>query len=128
VQLQENPQYELDEAKHALQKAIELDKDSPAASIELGHYLDSVEDDPQAAIKAYGDGVATARRLLIDGLIGQAKAFKQLEKSDEFIHCLTEVLHLIHFDSRSKRNKAEVQEILSELTSNGHAESISRRS
>ena len=41
---------------------------------ELGHFLDGVDDDPRAASKAYADGVAAARRLLIEGLIGQAKA------------------------------------------------------
>jgi predicted Zn-dependent protease len=50
VQLQEAPEYDLDDAKQALQRAVALDKGSPAASIELGHFLDNVEDDPQAAI------------------------------------------------------------------------------
>src|SRR5262245_43889580 len=39
VQLQEEPKYELDEAKKALHQAIQLDKASPTASIELGHFL-----------------------------------------------------------------------------------------
>src|SRR5947208_2570763 len=69
VQLQEEPKYDLDEAKQALQQAVELGKGSPEASIELGHFLDNVEDDPQAAVKVYAEGVATARHLLIDGLI-----------------------------------------------------------
>jgi tetratricopeptide (TPR) repeat protein len=107
VQLQENPKYDLDEAKQALQQAVELDKGSPAAAIELGHFLDNVEDDPQAASKAYANGVTTARRLLIDGLIGQAKAYRQLNKKEDFFRCLLEVLHLYHFDTSSKRNKAE---------------------
>ena len=44
VQLQENPKHDLDEVKQALQRAVELDKGSPAAAIELGHFLDNVED------------------------------------------------------------------------------------
>ncbi len=80
VQLQEKPKHELEEAKRALQQAVELDRGSPAAALELGAFLDNVEDDPQAAAKAYADGVATARQLLIEGLLGQAKAFRQLEK------------------------------------------------
>ena len=106
VQLQEEPKYDLDEAKKALQQAVELDKGSPAASIELGHFLDNVEDDPQAAVKAYAEGVATARRLLIDGLIGQAKAYRQLDKREDFLRCLLEVLDLARFENGSKRNKA----------------------
>lgn len=107
VQLQEEPKYDLDEAKQALQQAAELDKDSPAASIELGHFLDNVEDNPQGAVKAYGEGVTTARRLLIDGLIGQAKAYLQLDQKEDLFRCLLEVLQLAQFDAGSKRNKAE---------------------
>ncbi len=62
VQLQENPKHTLAEAKQALHQAVELDKDSPAGLIELGHFLDNVEDDPHAASKAYVEGVAVARR------------------------------------------------------------------
>jgi len=107
VQLQEEPKYELDEARQALQHAVELDKGSPAAVIELGHFLDNVEDDPQAAAKAYAEGVATARQLLIDGLIGQAKAYRQLDKKEEAFRCLLEVLQLAHFGMGSKRTKAD---------------------
>jgi hypothetical protein len=107
VQLQESPTHDLDEAKQALQQAVELDKGSPAAAIELGYFLDNVEDDPQAASKAYAEGVATARRLLIEGLIGQAKVFRQLEKREEFLRCLLEVLHLAQFETGGKRAKAE---------------------
>lgn len=105
VQLQDNPDASLDEVKAALQQAVELDRESPAGAIELGHYLDNVEDDPQAACKAYVEGVALARRLLIDGLIGQAKALRQLGKKEEFQRCLLEVLHLTRFTADGRRGK-----------------------
>jgi tetratricopeptide (TPR) repeat protein len=107
VQLQENPSHSLEEAKIALQQAVELDRDSPAGTVELGHFLDNVEDDPQAALKAYSEGVTAARQLLIDGLIGQAKALRQLNKREEFHRCLLEVLHLTRFTIEPKRNKAD---------------------
>jgi lipopolysaccharide biosynthesis regulator YciM len=107
VQLQENPKCDLDEAKQALQHAVELDKGSSAAAIELGRFLDNVEDDPQAAVKVYAEGVASARQLLIEGLIGQAKAYRQLEKKEEFVRCLLEVLHLARFEMGSKQTKAD---------------------
>src|SRR4051794_27229601 len=69
VQLQENPQQSLDDAKQALQLSAELDSASPGALIELGHFLDNVEDNPHAAAKCYADGVGIARQLLIEGLI-----------------------------------------------------------
>jgi tetratricopeptide (TPR) repeat protein len=106
VQLQEDPKHDLDEAKQALQRAVEFDKGSPAAAIELGHFLDNVEDDPHAASKAYAEGVAAARHLLIDGLIGQAKVFRQLDKREEFRRCLLEILHLARFERGPKRTKA----------------------
>src|SRR5579884_3552703 len=80
VQLQENPRHSLDEAKQALQHAMELDDSSPASGIELGAFLDNVEDNPRAAAKVYAGAVAAARQLLLDGLIGQAKALLQLDK------------------------------------------------
>jgi hypothetical protein len=91
VQLQENPKHGLEDAKRALQEAVELDNGSPAAAVELGHFLGNVEDDPRAAARAYAEGVAAARQLLLDGLIGQAKVFRQLGKREEFLHCLAEV-------------------------------------
>lgn len=113
VQLQEEPKYELDEAKQALQRAIELDKESPAASIELGHYLDNVEDDPQAAVRVYAQGIAAARHLLVDGLIGQAKSYLQLDKKEDFFRCLREILYLTRFDTGPYAE--QVQELLTEL-------------
>ncbi|MBW3541509.1 MAG: hypothetical protein KY476_14675 [Planctomycetes bacterium] len=108
VQLQEEDSpYELTEAREALEQALQLDEDSAAAAIELGYFLDNVEDDPREALKAYAKGVATARQLLIDGLIGQAKAFLQLEKRDEFLRCLQEILHLAQFERGPRRSKAE---------------------
>ena len=120
IQLQEDPKLDLDEAKQALRQAIELDKSSPEASVELGHFLDCIEDDPQAAVKAYGDGVAAARHLLIDGLIGQAKACRQLERWDDFLHCLLDVLYLARVDSGSKTSNArEFLDLIVRFTS-GH--------
>jgi len=107
VQLQENPRYDLEEVNQSLQQAVELDKESPTAAIELGHFLDNVADDPQAAVKAYAQGVAAARNLLIDGLIGQAKAYRQLEKKEECLRCLMEVLSLARCDTGPRRQKAD---------------------
>lgn len=120
VQLQEQPKYDLDDAKQALQRAIELDKDSPTAAIELGHFLDNIEDDPQAAVKAYAAGVSAARRLLIDGLIGQAKAYRQLAKKEDSLRCLFEILHLAHFDDVGSNKAGELGEDIIVQSSSGH--------
>jgi hypothetical protein len=125
VQLQEHPTHALDEAKKALQQAVDLDKGSPAAALELAHFLDNVEDAPHMASKAYAEGVAAARQLLIDGLIGQAKVFRQLDKREEFFRCVLEVLQLARFETgrfhsvQLKGPYAEqIQDLLSEDVTN----------
>jgi hypothetical protein len=134
VQLQDDPMHSLAEVRQTLQQAVELDKGSPAAAIELGHFLDTVDDDPQAASKAYADGVAAARQLLIEGLIGQAKAYRQLDKRDEFRRCLFEILYLTQSDAGRKRTKVsdagpeipgplaeEIDDLLSDLVTDRSA-------
>jgi hypothetical protein len=106
VQLQEEPTHGLDEAKRALQQAVQLDKSSPTAAIELGHFLDAVEDDPQAAARSFSEGAAAARQLLIEGLTGQAKALLRLNKREEALHCVAELLHLMQFEPGPKRNRS----------------------
>ncbi len=105
VQLQENPIHNLDEARRALQRAVELDVSSPAGLMELGHFLDAVDDDPRAASKAFSEGTARAREQLIEGLIGQAAALNELEKHDDALRCLLEAISVMHFQSAPKRRK-----------------------
>ncbi len=106
VQLHDAPAHTLDDAKQSLQMAAALDESSPAAPIELGHFLDAVEDNPQAASKAFSDGIRTARRLLIDALLGQARALLQLNKREEAIACLIESLQLTSLSSSANRGKS----------------------
>jgi len=105
VQLQEDPKYSLDEAKKALQQAVELDKSSPAGAIELAHFLDAVRDNPQAASESYAEGVAVARQLLIEGLLGQANALFQLNRREDCLQSLMEVVQVLQFEPGSRRNK-----------------------
>ena len=98
VQLQDDPKHTLDEAKQAIQQAVEWDETSPAGSIELGHFLDRVENDPDGATQAYARGIALARNLLIDGLIGQAQALLQVDRADEAFRHVLELLHLHNFE------------------------------
>lgn len=127
VQLQEEPANSLEEVKQALQQALDLDKSSPAGAIELGHFLDGVEDDPQAASKVYAEAVAQARRLLIEGLIGQAKALLQMDKKDEARKCLMELLYLTNAASVSKQPErngaytAQIEALVNEVLVNRSA-------
>ncbi|MGO9114180.1 MAG: hypothetical protein ACLP9L_33620 [Thermoguttaceae bacterium] len=106
VQLHDAPLHTLDDAKQALQTAAALDESSPSAPIELGHFLDAVEDNPHAASKAFSDGIRTARRLLIDALLGQARALLQLNKREEAIACLIESLYLTNLSSSANRRRS----------------------
>lgn len=106
IQLQDEPTATLDDAKQSLGEAIALDEASPAAAIELGHFFDAVEDDPKAASKVYSKAIVQSRRLLVEALIGQTKTLLQLEKQDEALKCLAELVRLSQDASVSKRNKA----------------------
>jgi hypothetical protein len=103
VQLQEEPTHSLSEVKTALQQAMDLDEHSPAAAIELGHYLDAVEDDPEAAARVFSEAGRAARRLLIEALVGQTRALLQLDKREEAVVCLVELMHLANTASSSER-------------------------
>lgn len=107
VELQENPDNSLDEVEAALRRAVELDEDSPAGPIELGHFLDAVKDEPQDALDAHTQGVSVARRLLIEGLIGQVNALRQLGRPKEFHDCLLKLLRLTQFEQGSNGSAPE---------------------
>jgi hypothetical protein len=116
IQLQEKPSHELSEAKAALEAAVELDRASPEAVIELGYFLDSVEDNPKAAAKAFADGVSLARHQLVEGLVGRAKALLQLNKRDEAFDCVAEAMQLMRADPNLKRSE-RLQELMEEVVS-----------
>ncbi len=126
IQLQDKPAQSLEDARASLQQAVALDKDSPAAAIELGYFLDAVEDDPQAAVKAFSDGIRAARRGLIDGLLGKARALLQLDRRPEALTCLTEALYLADRGDSAEGGKtaatpvkgpfaAKIEDLLDEL-------------
>jgi tetratricopeptide (TPR) repeat protein len=105
VQLQERPTHSLDEAKRALQFAADVD-DSADSLIELGYFLDAVEDDPKAASRAFSKAASTARRQLIDALLGQARALLQLGKRDEALRCVLEALYLAEVGTAARNGKS----------------------
>lgn len=117
VQLQDGPTHTLDDAKRALRQAVELDASSPAAAIELGYFLDNVEDDTPAAAKAFARGIGAARQLLIEGLLGYAGALIQLDEREEAVRSLIEAHRLADAEPSSKKRPfaARIEELLVEL-------------
>jgi tetratricopeptide (TPR) repeat protein len=84
----------LEEAKGALQRAVDLDDQSPSAWIELGYYLYALEDDNKAALKCFDEAVALARRLLKEALVGKVKALEDLGRAEEGWQYVEEVVWL----------------------------------
>jgi tetratricopeptide (TPR) repeat protein len=117
VQLQDEPTRTLADAKRTLQQAVELDNTSPAAAVELGYFLDNVEDDPKAAARAFTQGIAAARHLLIEGLLGQAKALIQLDKREDAVRCLVEAYQLADAERATGKGPfaGRIEELLTEL-------------
>jgi len=127
VQLQEDTAHSLDDAKRALQVACEFDKTSPAGPIELGYFLDTVEDDPAAGAESFAAGAALARQLLCEALIGQAKTLLQLGKREDSLACLLEFLQVADHETKSKRHKADWHFILSLPALRTHVEGLNGR-
>lgn len=117
VQLQDESAHSLGEAKRALQQAIEFDKQSPAATIELGYFLDNVEDNPQGAAKVFAQGVSAARGLLIEGLLGEARSLIQLNRREDAVRCLVEAHQLADAERSSWKSTftTRIEELLTEL-------------
>jgi predicted Zn-dependent protease len=92
AQLQENPSHSLDEIKRVIQEAMELDDESPIATMEMGHYLNAVEDNVEAAEKMFCKAVHQAKQILIYALLGQAACLLELGKSADIIREAADLL------------------------------------
>ena len=74
-----------------------------------------------ASVSRLWEARELARQLLTDGLIGEAKALLQLERKEEALRCLMEVLQLMQFHPRPKRQRSEpaMPDIVSRSSSGG---------
>lgn len=117
IQLQESPSGPtLDDAKSAFERAIDLDPESPAALIELGHYFYAVEDDSKRAAQCFEQAVHLTKQLLKDALMGQAKALSDLNHDQEALDCLIETYWLHPGNGKhSDPDETEVKERIGEL-------------
>jgi predicted Zn-dependent protease len=68
----------LGQAKDDLERAVELDPDSPAPLIELGHFLLAIEDDAEAAVQCFQRAMNLCVRLLKDAQHGRDQARQEL--------------------------------------------------
>jgi tetratricopeptide (TPR) repeat protein len=97
IQLLESPSASLDDARDALQRAVDLDPGAPAAWLELGHFLDAVDDDPAKAAQCFDKTIELTQRLLLEGLLAKARALSQQDKKPEALACLRQAYVLRPF-------------------------------
>jgi tetratricopeptide (TPR) repeat protein len=115
IQLQDDDQGpSLDDARSAYRRAAELDNQSPGALIELGHFCYAIDDNAPAAAKAFDKAIDLCKRLLIEALIGRAKALDELGRGKEALASLAEAFTLQTRDG-SARNGVGTDEILEQL-------------
>lgn len=85
----------LDDAKNDLQKASELDDQSPAALIELGYLCYAVEDDSKAASRHFKKALNLCVDLLTQALVGHAGALADLDEKSKALNSLMEACSLV---------------------------------
>ena len=69
----------LDEARAAYERAVDLDEESPAPLIELGHYLLAIEDDAKAAAACFEKAAALSKSLAKKAQRGWTEARMELQ-------------------------------------------------
>lgn len=104
----------LEEAKTALRRSVELDPESPAGWLELGHFLNAVEDDAQEANQCFAKAAALSRQFLKEALLGQAQTLTDLQRPADALACVAEAYWLQTRNGKPERSQAE-QEILDRL-------------
>ena len=78
----------LADAKECLRQSTELESESPAGWLELGHFALSVEDDAKAALPSFDKAIRLCQEMLTEALAGKAKALAELKQRDEALACL----------------------------------------
>jgi tetratricopeptide (TPR) repeat protein len=111
----------LGEAKSAYQRAAELEGDGSPALVELGHFLYSLDDDAKSANKIFDKAITAYRRLLIEALLGRAKALHEMGRVSEARACLDEAYMLRLRDPDGPDLTTTFEEIMGQLNELLHA-------
>jgi hypothetical protein len=77
------PEFDLKDARTALQKAVDLISAVPDPAHELARFLFAVEDDDQAALAVVEQAITSARTQLRDLLLAKAAILKDLGREAE---------------------------------------------
>src|SRR5262245_36923902 len=114
VQLQEETKHRLVDVRADLERAVALNEESPAALIELGHFLSTVEDNPAAASRCFGKAITLCRRFLTEALLAQADTLLEIDRKPDALAHLAEAYFLQAPNGRSAAGSAG-KEILDHL-------------
>lgn len=118
IQLQESDDGPtLQEAKAGNVRAMELDRESPAPLIELGHYQYVLDDDAAAASRSFAKAIRICKSMLTEALVGQAKALTELGRKSEALRCLAEAqwLESGQEQSRNGKTRSDIMEQFAEM-------------
>jgi tetratricopeptide (TPR) repeat protein len=106
----------IEEAAAAYRRAADLEGDLPGALVELGHFLYSVHDDAKSASKAFDKAIIAGRRLLIEALLGKAKAMQEMGRVADARACLDEAYMLRLRDRNGADDSRTFAGIMEQLT------------
>ena len=77
-QAESAPGYELEDAKRALQIALDRDGKYPPALIEMGHYCWVMDDDAEAGLDYFNKAIEAAKELLSEAQEGKEKCLSEI--------------------------------------------------
>ncbi len=105
----------LDEAKAALERAVELGEDSPEAWKELGHFLSAVEDDAPGASRCFDKAVGLCKVRWPKRFWPRPIPFSDTGAPDEALACLAEAYWLRARNGKPTEAGAEILDRLKDL-------------
>jgi tetratricopeptide (TPR) repeat protein len=83
----------LEEAKKALQQALESDDEYVPAILDLAWYYHAVEDNPRKALPLFERAYELSRQNLIESITGKVEALEELESPKEAMRFFRNALH-----------------------------------
>jgi tetratricopeptide (TPR) repeat protein len=121
IQLQERTNGpSLEDAKAAYQRAAALEGEFPAALVELAHFTYALEDDAKTANKTFDKAIVACRRLLIEALLGKAKALHEMERTAEARACLDEAYMLRLRDPNKPDFSSTFEDVMEQFNGLAH--------
>lgn len=94
IQLMDETEYSLDDAKLAFKQAIDQDPSSLDGLIELANFYYAVEGEPEKALEYFDIAFQKSRSYLMDAIVGHAKCVAEISSNDDAVQYLSSVVTL----------------------------------